>query len=166
MPEPMDGVPPMSSEAPQGDKQVYRPGRGQLIFAFMLLVGLGLFAALQGAVGVARGSVSVAGAIASGVGIYGVFALLTIRVLVYPRLILGGEVITVVNPIVTRHVKWTDIDAFDITTSYSGLAIHLTDGSTLIAMAVTKSNLMMWLRRQTRADEIVAELNERLLHVR
>jgi Bacterial PH domain len=144
-------------------ERTYGPTR-QLILGIRLgLILLALVMGLQVIIAIAQNRVSVVGGVASFVGVYGITYLLFARVLLRPRIVVGDDGVTVVNFVgKARRAEWQDIGAFSVGAGYFGISIHLKNGGVLIANAVRRSNLMSWLRRPTRADHVVAELNGEL----
>jgi hypothetical protein len=144
-------------------ERTYGPTR-QFIFGIRVgLILLALMMGLQEIIAVAQDRVSVLGGVASFIGLYGIAYLLLTRVLLRPRIVAGDDGVTVVNFVgKARRAEWREIDAFSVRPGYFGISIHLKDGGILMANAVQKSNLMRWLRRPTRADDVVAELNGEL----
>jgi hypothetical protein len=144
-------------------ERTYGPTRQFILGIRVGLLLLAVVMGLQVIIAIAQDRVSVVGGVASFVGIYGITFLLLTRVLLRPRIVAGDDGVTVVNFVGKgRRAEWRDIDGFSVGAGYFGISIHLKSGGILIANAVQKSNLMRWLRRPTRADNVVAELNGEL----
>lgn len=68
-----------------------------------------------------------------------------------PRIALGSEDVTVVNPFSTRRIRLDEIQGVE--GGYDGLELRLRDGTTVTAWAVQKANWAQWTGRRTRADD-------------
>lgn len=77
-----------------------------------------------------------------------------------------AEGLTVTNYLGAKRLRWSEIDHFDSSAAYWGIAAILRDGSIVRLNAVQKSNLARWLNEPTRADGITDELNARLREAR
>ncbi|MEU9021341.1 PH domain-containing protein [Actinomadura sp. NPDC048394] len=72
------------------------------------------------------------------------------------RITIADECVVVRNPLWTQRVRLGEIAAVE--PGYSGLRITTTDGRTVTAWAVQKSNWSTWRGRRTRADEVAAAI--------
>jgi hypothetical protein len=73
---------------------------------------------------------------------------------------LRDEVLLIVNTLRRHRVPLAEIDRFEIGRNYLGITMYRNDGTRLVIHGVQKPNIAHWLRRRTKADEIVDELNE------
>jgi hypothetical protein len=64
--------------------------------------------------------------------------------------------IEIVNPFRRLVVPWPDV--VDVTPGPAGLVIRRHHGRPVVAWAVQKNNLAMWIRRREPADEVADEL--------
>jgi hypothetical protein len=69
----------------------------------------------------------------------------------------GG--VTVRNPLSIRRFPYSDIAA--ATPGYYGIAIRTRSGRGVVAVAVQKSNLSVWMNREVRADRVARLIEER-----
>jgi hypothetical protein len=69
---------------------------------------------------------------------------------------LGADTLTVRNPFNTRVLQLADI--VNVESGYSGIEIKLRSGKKRTAWAVQRTNLSLFLGRETRSDRIVAEI--------
>lgn len=71
------------------------------------------------------------------------------------RVVCASDAVEVVGLVTRRRIGWHEV--VGATPGYWGLQIDLRDGSVVIAGAVQKANVSVWLGRRTRSDEL-AEL--------
>ena len=79
-------------------------------------------------------------------------ALFAWRFGIHPRLRVFPDGIEIRNALSTRFVSWSQIDR--CMPGYGGLWLILNDGQRQRIWAIQKSNLMTWVNRRTRADEV------------
>lgn len=94
-------------------------------------------------------------------GVCVLVALCAYRGAVTPSLVAGGDGIVVHNPLRRTELPWAMVA--EISPSAAGVRIRRTDGRTLTAWAVQKSNWSIWTNRWTRADEVAKDLREEVL---
>lgn len=75
------------------------------------------------------------------------------------RVALTDPELVVITTLSAHHVPWSEVEAAVPTDS--GLRIYLKGGHSILAGAVQKSNLSVWLGRRTRADELADEISRR-----
>lgn len=73
------------------------------------------------------------------------------------RVVCSSDAVEVVGLVTRRRIGWHEVVGAN--PGYWGLQIHLRDGSVVVAGAVQKANVSVWLKRRTRSDEL-AELIE------
>lgn len=77
------------------------------------------------------------------------------------RIVALEDVLVVGGCMSERWIRWSDV--VGAKPGYSGITIHLRDGSSVVASAVQKANVSVWLGRRTRADAVSAVIRERAL---
>lgn len=85
-------------------------------------------------------------------GLLAMCALFLWRFGIHPRLRAFPDGLEIRNGLSARFVLWSQIDR--CTPGYGGLWLILKDGQRQRIWAIQKSNLMTWLNRRTRADEV------------
>jgi hypothetical protein len=135
--------------------EVWRPARlGRVAAASVAVTGgllcvLSLVAAVTGA--------GWGGLLAAVV--FGLFPVVAWRWGTHPLLGAGAGGILVRNPVRTVVVPWAEVER--CVPSSLGMVIERRGGRSVVAWAVQKPNTSRWLRRETRADEVAAALEER-----
>jgi hypothetical protein len=80
------------------------------------------------------------------------------------RVIADDRGLTVVNYFSTHRLAWSEIERFDSSYGYFGIAVVTKGGRVVRLNALQKANVASWLNLRVRADNIASELNARLLH--
>jgi hypothetical protein len=88
-------------------------------------------------------------------------AVLALRYALRARIVAMDEALVVVGCLSRREIPWSEVVGAD--PGYSGITVHLRDGSSVVAGAVQKANVSVWLGRPTRADEVAGFIRERAL---
>lgn len=88
-------------------------------------------------------------------------AVLALRYAFRARIVAKDDVLVVIGSLSERTIPWSDVVGAD--PGYSGITVHLRDGSSVIAGAVQKANISAWLGRRTRADAVAGFIRERAL---
>jgi hypothetical protein len=91
--------------------------------------------------------------------IAGLPALLSWRLALHPYIKLTPSGVEVRNPLRYRMLPWSDIARAG--NGYYGVRISTSRDEAITAWAVQKSNAAAWLRKRTRSDELVNEINLR-----
>ena len=73
-----------------------------------------------------------------------------------PRISVTPTAVVIVNPLRRTRVKLDDIA--NVEPGWGGIAISTIDGATIMAWAVQRSNVSLWLHRKTRADAVAAAI--------
>lgn len=89
----------------------------------------------------------------------GPFVAVVVLTILRPRIEAQPDGLKITNPMSTYIVRWDELR--DVTPSYWGIQIELSDGRLITAFAAQKSNWSSWRHRTTRADDIAAELLRR-----
>ena len=76
-----------------------------------------------------------------------------------PWIAADSDGVTVRNPVSIRRFPYPDIAAAP--PDYYGTAIRATSGRGIVAVAVQKSNLSLWMNREARADRVARFIEER-----
>jgi hypothetical protein len=63
-----------------------------------------------------------------------------------------------------HRLAWSEIERFDSSYGYFGIAVVTKGGRVVRLNALQKSNLASWLNLRVRADTIASELNAQLPH--
>jgi hypothetical protein len=139
-------------------EDVWRPSLGARMAGWVIAAVGGLLAlsALATAVG---GDVPLGGALVV-VLVNAVVAVAAWRWGSYPLLGASEAGLTVRNPLQTIVIPWDDITG--ARASSLGLTVGRASGEPVVAWAVTRSALSGWLRRPSRADEVIAYLAARV----
>jgi Bacterial PH domain len=137
--------------------QVWRPDRWTRVGAW----ALGLVGALLSVAGLGSAVTGDASTGLVAAAVFGLFPLVAWRWGTHPRLSASGDGIAVRNPLRTTVVPWSDVER--CVPGALGLVIERRAGTgkPVVAWAVRKPDLALWLRRRTRADEVAAALEER-----
>jgi len=88
-------------------------------------------------------------------------AVLALRYAFRARIVATDDALVVVGCLSKRKIPWSDVIGAD--PGYSGITVHLRDGSSVVAGAVQKANVSVWLGRHTRADAVAGFIRERAL---
>jgi hypothetical protein len=72
--------------------------------------------------------------------------------------------LTVVNYFSIHRLAWSEIERFDSSYGYFGIAVVTKGGRVVRLNALQKSNVASWLNLRVRADNIADELNAQLPH--
>ncbi len=86
-------------------------------------------------------------------------AVLALRYAFRARVTATDDALLVVGCFSERRIPWSDVVGAD--PGYSGITVHLRDGSSVVAAAVQKANLSVWLGHRTRADAVAGFIRER-----
>lgn len=76
------------------------------------------------------------------------------------RVVCSAEGLEVVGLWSRRWIEWSRVCS--ASPGYWGVEVSLSDGSTVVAGAVQKANVSVWLGRRTRADEVADFINARV----
>ncbi len=140
--------PPVTSSA-----RTWRARTGSIVAAALLVVGV-------------AGGIGLDSALVQGNGFLDLVILLTIaaglvwRFAYHPRISITGDDLVVRNPLRTRRIPVAEVT--DVQPGYSGLQFSQLSGPNVVGWAVQKTNVAQWLRRETRADRIAAEVRMHL----
>lgn len=88
-------------------------------------------------------------------------AVIALRYAFRARIVATDDALVVVGCLSERKIPWSNVVGAD--PGYSGITVHLRDGSAVVAGAVQKANVSGWLGRRTRADAVAASIRERAL---
>ncbi len=133
------------------DCQTWRASWALRGVAISYAVGAALFAVWI--VGVAAGEGVWLQGFAFAVVFIVVPAIVGLRYALRARVVVTADCLVVFTTFSQREIPWSEIR--DASTGYAGITLLLRDGSTFLTGAVQKSNMSAWLRRETRADELV-----------
>lgn len=107
---------------------------------------------------------SLAGSLLAGAAVASVFVAMWATLALRPRLGIIGDTVHVRNPIFRHEFPLKDI--VDVFPGYCGLEIGSTDGRTVTAFAVSKTNISWMLGRETRGDKVARVLLARAAEAR
>jgi hypothetical protein len=99
----------------------------------------------------------IAGLLMAGIG--ALVAVASWRYGLHPAIIAAPDGLTIRNPWRTHVLEWDDV--LDCQPGYYGLAISDRHGGRFSAWAVQRSNVAMWSKLRTRADEVAEALARR-----